>query len=73
MNEHLKEKMEALCGEMQAEGYSVVMVAASYSAADTHFSTKLSLTAQPALGVTDDHIVLDAIREITSEWSAIVH
>lgn len=73
MNQELKNKFESVCDELQSSGYNVVAAAIKYEKDDAYFSTKLSLTAMPEFGVTEDHIVLDAIREITHEWSESAH
>ena len=55
-------------------GLSVVCVVLSYPDKDNaHFSTHLTLKSIPELGVTEDHVLLDAMREITSNWSEIAH
>ena len=44
-----------------------------YEESGCHTTTRLDFQAIPSLGITDDHILLDAIRDITNEWSAITH
>ena len=73
MKQELKDKIEELSKEFSAEGYSFILSAAKYDADDAWFTTKLSLNSVPELGVTEDHIVLDILREISNEWSGIVH
>lgn len=52
---------------------SVVTVRVTYSKEGAIFETNLELNPIASLGLTVDHIVLDAIREITREWSDMVH
>jgi hypothetical protein len=63
----------SICDEMKAHGVNVVAVLASYGKDDAHFSTLLRVTNQPDAGVTEDHIVLDAQREIMAEWHKATH
>jgi hypothetical protein len=72
MNEELKQ-FGAACDALRDAGYSVVAVAVKYTPNDAYFSTRLSLTEVPEVGVTKNHIVLDALREIANQWSAENH
>jgi hypothetical protein len=67
------EMFQKVCDELKDNGFNVVACVIHYDKTDSNFSTRLSLTANPELGVTDDHIVLDALREISTEWSAEAH
>ena len=67
------ENFEEACDELRDAGYSVVAVASRYTKEDAFFSTRLSLTAAPDAGVSEDHVVLDALREISHEWSEVRH
>ena len=73
----MTEKLQRLLVEIgdlaKDEGVSFVGVLLHYDGEDTNFSTRLSVTAVPDEYVTEDHIVLDAMREISSEWSRVVH
>ena len=68
------QQFTAACDALKAEGCDIVACVISYgSPADTHFSTRLSLRAKPGFGVDETHIVMDAIREISKQWSKITH
>lgn len=68
------EALDAAFKLAKEAGINIVCVAATYTDKhNAHFSTKLSVTAVPELHVTDDHIILDALREITNNWSEVVH
>lgn len=73
-HQDLKSKVDALTKEALDAGYSSVVVLAKYeNTGDAHFSTKLSLEEIPELRLTDDHIILDVIREISESWSELAH
>ena len=73
MNEQLIAKWENICAELRAAGCNVVAVFAEYSESSARFSTRISVTEKPEIGLTEDHVVLDALREIANEWSEVVH
>ena len=72
MNKELKQ-FETACDALRDAGYSVVAVAVKYTPNNAHFSTRLSLTEVPKAGVTKNHIVMDALREIANQWSEVNH
>jgi hypothetical protein len=84
--EELKKQITDAAKELRLNGLSVVACIADYDRKhlSANFTTVLNLCAfyQHAAGITgqspanytsDDHIVLDALREITGEWSKISH
>lgn len=73
MTNEQKEKLDAIFNDLRDTGHSIVAVVASYDDEDAHFSTRLSLTAVHECGVTEDHVVLDALREIATNWSEAAH
>jgi hypothetical protein len=73
MNKKLKAKFESACDALHSDGYSVVAVIARYTPDTAEFSTRITVHGLPKKGVTDDHVVLDSIREIAAEWSQLKH
>ena len=73
MKPELIAKWDALKKELKEEGVNVISVFSSYSKTDAHFSTQISVRDNPEAGVTENHIVLDSIREIINQWSQVVH
>lgn len=73
MKQELKDKLDSVYRDLRAAGYSFILSAAKYENDNAYFSTTLSLRSVPELGVTEDHIVLDILREISNEWSGAVH
>ncbi len=77
MPEELKQKLEELQKAAKAFGISCVVCLASYPKRggpdETHFSTCVSLVGNQFSDVSEDHVLLDAFREITAEWSKAVH
>ena len=69
----LAEKLNAVCDEIRDAGMSVVAAMVEYSPGNADFSTRLSLTAVPELGVSEDHVLLDFIRELSGQWSEVAH
>lgn len=58
----------------KAQGLDVIATAILYAGQDdTHFSTRISINEKPDKGITDDHVFLDVMREITQEWDKIAH
>ena len=64
------EQFKAACDALKAADCAVVACVIMHEP-ETHFSTRLSIPA--ARPETVDHVVLDAIREITAQWSEIAH
>lgn len=58
---------------LRSEGTNVIAVLSDYTAEDAQFDTVICIREQPDLGLNTDHLVLDALREITSKWSTKVH
>ncbi len=61
------------CEVLRAEGINVVAVLSRYSEKDAYFNSCIHVTEQPELGLTEDHLVMDAIREISTSWSEKAH
>lgn len=59
-----------MCAET---GINVVACLAAYDKVDVDFTTILELKENDSLGLDADHIVLDCIREVSNEWSDMVH
>lgn len=69
-----REQFNAACEALKAAGINVVACLSSYETRKSvHFSTRISVQANDELGVSEDHVVLDSLREITNNWSDIVH
>jgi len=73
MTAELEKKWNNVCDDLRDAGLSVVAVVASYEEGIANFSTRLDLIQAPDLDLTEDHIVLDVLREISHEWSAVAH
>lgn len=54
-------------------GASVVAIVVEYSEPSAYFKTFLLLKENAEAGINDDHIVLDAVREISNQWSDVRH
>jgi hypothetical protein len=70
MNPDLVDALEAFhaaCDRLKAAGANIIATVSVYEP-DTYFSTRVSVEQEDV-----DHVVLDAIREITKEWSEIAH
>jgi hypothetical protein len=62
----------AACDGLILRGFNVVACTSLYTD-DAHFSTRFSLTNRPEADVTEDHILLDSIREIMVQWHGRRH
>ena len=67
------DKFEAACRALKTEGFNIVAVVSSYSKKDANFFTQFSVRDTPSAHVTEDHVVLDSIREIATQWSKQAH
>jgi hypothetical protein len=67
------DRFMATCDEARDAGLNVVAVVSVYWRDDANFSTRLSVNADDRAGVTEDHVVLDALREISAEWHNARH
>ena len=66
-------QFENASNNLRDQGVSVVAVVSHYTKKDARFTTILHLIPSPEAGVSEDHVALDAIREIGIEWSAATH
>jgi hypothetical protein len=64
------EQFQAACDALKAADCAVVACVITYRP-ETHFSTRISVPGERP--ETVDHVILDAIREISSQWSEIAH
>jgi len=64
---------QAAADRLRDAGACVVSVVGLYRDVETSFSTRLCLTPNESMGLTDDHIVMDSIREISREWHLAAH
>jgi hypothetical protein len=69
--ESLLAQHEALCDLLRDAGCDVVACVAHYGERGVRFSTRLSVAS--SYEASEDHKVLDAIREISVEWSNARH
>lgn len=63
------EAFRAMCDEMRNAGFAVVASVAVHGPHDSYFSARICV--EKASDV--DHVVLDAIRDISAEWSLQAH
>jgi len=61
--------------QLEGLGFDIAFVLAHYSEVegDTHFSSRISVTEKPDLGITVDHFYGDVTRELANNWSTIAH
>lgn len=72
MKKKLK-KLNKVIDSLKAEGASVVVSVARYKKKSARFSTRVSLTANKKALVTEDHVMLDVLRELLTLWSKTTH
>lgn len=73
MKTELKQQFDAACEALRAAGYSVIAVVGRHGPDEAEFVTCVAPVPHPSSGVTENHVVLDAIREIAGEWSRRTH
>ena len=66
-------KFEEVTKELSDTGLTVVAVVSEYDKKSAHFHTYLNVNEDPSLGLTEDHLVLDAVREVVKSWSKKIH
>lgn len=72
--EELLAQLDAIEDQLEAKGYNIVRCIVKYGEpGSTHFHTKLGVAATPKYGVTEDHVILDAQREILAQWDKRAH
>ena len=68
-----QEAFAKACDMLKGEGANVVAVIATYDKDDAHFSTKLSVHENKELGLSETHIVLDAMKKIANMcWDCLI-
>lgn len=69
----LMEEFRRICDRLRDSGHNVVAVVSSYDKDGAHFSTRLSVKSDVSQDLTEDHVVLDSLREIMTEWHRSRH
>lgn len=67
--EELIRNFENAAQALRDAGFNVVAVISHYQENDADFHTFLHVHETPEADVTEDHTLLDALREIANEWS----
>lgn len=68
-----EEAFNKICEELKREGINVVAVLSMYEKGEAYFHTTIHMNENKELGLTEDHMVMDVIREISSTWSEKAH
>jgi hypothetical protein len=74
--DQLLHQFNTICDSLRSQGYNVVAAVSKYDEKSTKFHTLIRAQDADRLAKRDmtlDHVVLDALRNISIEWSNNTH